>query len=283
MTTQRELSDGRLRDYGCGIGVTRRRGEIIFRHTGAVRGSGIQLRPAADQDGARPDGQQRTPGRGRHRTTAARLLVKAQEPAARKCRRSKDRRPRRRRLDMMPPVPGRRVKRENLGEDYSLYLTRGAGPRGEGAAWNAWRAGESRGRPAGRAWRDGGGDRSTSRSRPGEGQGADVPLAGREDPGVLDLQRVNVRLARFFCRKYNGRHAPSNGSTPYVLAFCLPSRWAWSVPGRRSPSVSTGPGLSAGLCARLPGQPRQFWGTPAPKPLPPAPSVPKRGSGSKKK
>ncbi|MBO0698972.1 MAG: beta-lactamase family protein, partial [Zavarzinella sp.] len=38
MTTPRELSDGRTRDYGCGIGVVRRRGELILRHSGAVSG-----------------------------------------------------------------------------------------------------------------------------------------------------------------------------------------------------------------------------------------------------
>lgn len=38
MTKQRELSDGRVRDYGCGIGVGRRRGELVLRHSGAVSG-----------------------------------------------------------------------------------------------------------------------------------------------------------------------------------------------------------------------------------------------------
>lgn len=38
MTAQRELNDGRVRDYGCGIAVGRRRGELILRHAGAVSG-----------------------------------------------------------------------------------------------------------------------------------------------------------------------------------------------------------------------------------------------------
>jgi CubicO group peptidase (beta-lactamase class C family) len=38
MTTPRELSDGRTRDYGCGLGVVRRKGELILRHSGAVSG-----------------------------------------------------------------------------------------------------------------------------------------------------------------------------------------------------------------------------------------------------
>ncbi|HJZ91840.1 MAG TPA: serine hydrolase domain-containing protein [Gemmataceae bacterium] len=38
MTTPRELADGRTRDYGCGLGVTRREGETILQHSGAVSG-----------------------------------------------------------------------------------------------------------------------------------------------------------------------------------------------------------------------------------------------------
>lgn len=38
MTTPRDLSDGRVRDYGCGLAVSRRRGEKVLRHSGAVSG-----------------------------------------------------------------------------------------------------------------------------------------------------------------------------------------------------------------------------------------------------
>lgn len=38
MTTQPTLTDGRLSSYGCGLGVSRRRGEQILRHGGAVNG-----------------------------------------------------------------------------------------------------------------------------------------------------------------------------------------------------------------------------------------------------
>jgi CubicO group peptidase (beta-lactamase class C family) len=38
MTTPRQLADGRVRDYGCGLVIARRDGETILQHSGAVSG-----------------------------------------------------------------------------------------------------------------------------------------------------------------------------------------------------------------------------------------------------
>jgi CubicO group peptidase (beta-lactamase class C family) len=38
MTTPRQLADGRIRDYGCGIGVSRKNGTLVLAHEGEVAG-----------------------------------------------------------------------------------------------------------------------------------------------------------------------------------------------------------------------------------------------------
>jgi hypothetical protein len=38
MTTPRRLNDGRIREYGCGIGVTRKNGVLVLAHEGEVAG-----------------------------------------------------------------------------------------------------------------------------------------------------------------------------------------------------------------------------------------------------
>jgi CubicO group peptidase (beta-lactamase class C family) len=124
MTTQRELSDGRLRDYGCGIGVARRRGELTLRHGGAVSGflaynsvlprtrSALVVMSNCDhQDVADVD------------DVLLNLLLKAQEPPASDVPKIKGPTAKEAAIDLMRQLQAGEVKRDNLGEDYSLYLT----------------------------------------------------------------------------------------------------------------------------------------------------------------
>ena len=139
MTKARELSDGRVRDYGCGIGVSRRRGETVLRHSGAVSGflayntvlprtkSAIVLMSNGDHQDAGDIDQ-----------VLVDLLIKAESsaPDVPKIRgpRAKDAA-----IAMLQQLQSGEVKREELGEEYSHFLTaervRGAkerlGPLGE--------------------------------------------------------------------------------------------------------------------------------------------------------
>jgi CubicO group peptidase (beta-lactamase class C family) len=124
MTTQRELADGRVRDYGCGIGVSRKRGETTLRHGGAVSGflaynsvlprtkSALVVMSNCDhQDVSDVD------------EVLLNLLVKAQEPAATDVPKIKGPPAKEAAIEMMRQLQAGEVKRENLGEDYSVYLT----------------------------------------------------------------------------------------------------------------------------------------------------------------
>jgi hypothetical protein len=122
-TTPRELSDGRTREYGCGIGVLRQQGEQILRHSGAVSGflafntvvprtrSAVILMSNADHQDA-----------GAINRVLFQLLLRAQAdapdvpkvsgPAAKDAA-----------VDLLRQLRAGEVKREALGEEYSHYLT----------------------------------------------------------------------------------------------------------------------------------------------------------------
>jgi CubicO group peptidase (beta-lactamase class C family) len=124
MTTQRELSDGRLRDYGCGIGVSRRRGEATLRHSGAVSGflafntvlprtksALVVMSNCEHQDASDID------------EVLFSLLLKAQEQPNADVPKIKGPSAKDAAIDLMRQLQAGEVKRDNLGEDYSLYLT----------------------------------------------------------------------------------------------------------------------------------------------------------------
>ena len=124
MTQPRELSDGRIRDYGCGIGVSRRRGETILRHSGAVSGfltynaalprskscvvlmTNSEFMDAADVHEPLID-----------------LLVRAQAPAGPDVPKIKGLSAKDAALDMLRQLQRGEIKRNGLGEDYSEFLT----------------------------------------------------------------------------------------------------------------------------------------------------------------
>lgn len=139
MTTPRELTDGRVRDYGCGIGVVRRKGELVLRHSGAVSGflaynavlprtrSALVVMANAEHLDA-----------GDIYEALLELLLQA-EAAAPDVPKVRGPGPKEAALDLLHQLQAGAVKRDNLGEEYSLYLTadrvRGAkerlGPLGE--------------------------------------------------------------------------------------------------------------------------------------------------------
>jgi D-alanyl-D-alanine carboxypeptidase len=139
MTTPRELNDGRIRDYGCGIAVGRRRGELMLRHSGAVSGflafnavlprtrSALVLMGNCDHQDA---GDIHEPLMDLLLRTEAPApdVPKVRGPASKEAA-----------LDLLHQLQSGEIKREDLGKDYSHYLTadrvRGAkarlGPLGE--------------------------------------------------------------------------------------------------------------------------------------------------------
>ena len=124
MTAPRELTDGRFRDYGCGIGVRRRDGETILRHTGAVSGfqafnsviprtkSALVLMVNSEHQDA-SDMEE----------PLFNLLLKAQAPAAPDAPKIRGSSAKDAALDLLHQLQAGEVKRDNLGEDFSHYLT----------------------------------------------------------------------------------------------------------------------------------------------------------------
>jgi len=123
MTEPRELSDGRIRDYGCGLGVGRRRGEPSLSHSGAVSGflafnhilprtkSAVILMSNADHLDV-----------GDIHGTLLNLFLTTQTPApdvpkiaglpAKAAA-----------TDLFKQLQKGEIKRDELGEEYSLFLT----------------------------------------------------------------------------------------------------------------------------------------------------------------
>jgi D-alanyl-D-alanine carboxypeptidase len=124
MTTARELNDGRQRDYGCGIGVSRRRGDSVLKHSGAVSGfltfnaalprtkSAIALMTNAEQEDA-----------GELFEPLLALLLQALEPPAPDVPKIKGSPAKVAALDLFRELQSGKITRESLGEDYSTFLT----------------------------------------------------------------------------------------------------------------------------------------------------------------
>ncbi len=124
MTAQRELADGRLRSYGCGIGVVHRQGETILRHSGAVSGflafnavfprtkSAVVLMSNAEhQDASDID------------NVLLALMLKAQEPPSPDVPKIAGLSAKDAAIDLLRQLQAGEVKRDILGEEYSVFLT----------------------------------------------------------------------------------------------------------------------------------------------------------------
>jgi D-alanyl-D-alanine carboxypeptidase len=123
MTSPRELTDGRFRDYGCGIGVVRRRGETVLRHSGAVSGfltynvalprtkSAVVLMANSEHQDASDV-----------HDPLVDLLLKVQEPPRPDVPKISGPKAKEAAIDMLGQLQKGEIKREGLGEDFSLYL-----------------------------------------------------------------------------------------------------------------------------------------------------------------
>jgi CubicO group peptidase (beta-lactamase class C family) len=123
MTTPRELNDGRIRDYGCGIGVGRRRGELVLRHSGAVSGflaynavlprtrSAVVVMSNGDHQDA-GDIFDVLLNLLLQATASAPDVPKVRGPSAKDAA-----------MELMRQLQSGNVKREDLGDDYNEYLT----------------------------------------------------------------------------------------------------------------------------------------------------------------
>ena len=124
MTTPRELADGRFKDYGCGIGVVRRRGETVLRHSGAVSGfltyntalprtkSAVVLMANAEHQDA-----------GDVFEPLLDLLIRSQEPPAPDVPAIKGPPAKVAALDLLRELQAGQVSRDSLGEEFNLFLT----------------------------------------------------------------------------------------------------------------------------------------------------------------
>lgn len=124
MTTPRELADGRVRDYGCGIAVGRRRGETVLRHSGAVSGfltynavvsrskSAVVLMTNTEFKDA-----------GDLHEPLFDLLLRAQTPAGPDVPAIKGPPAKVAALDLFRELQSGKVSRDFLGEDYNEFLT----------------------------------------------------------------------------------------------------------------------------------------------------------------
>jgi D-alanyl-D-alanine carboxypeptidase len=122
MTTPRKLADGRTEDYGCGLRILRRDGELILRHGGSISGflastamiprtkSAVILMTNCDHLNLKALNE-----------VLLTLLLKAEEvsevptirgPGAKETA-----------LALLHQLQSGKVERANLGEDFSLFLT----------------------------------------------------------------------------------------------------------------------------------------------------------------
>jgi CubicO group peptidase (beta-lactamase class C family) len=140
MTSPRELADGRFHDYGCGIGVARRKDDTVLKHGGAVSGfltfnSVLPRTKTAFAIMSNCEHQDL----GEVNEVILDLLLKAQPAETPDVPKIKGPAAKEAALDLLHQLQKGEVKREALGEDYSVYLTadrvRGAkehlGPLGE--------------------------------------------------------------------------------------------------------------------------------------------------------
>jgi CubicO group peptidase (beta-lactamase class C family) len=124
MIAPRKLADGRVRNYGCGLGTLQRDGETIVRHSGAVSGyhaynammprtkSAVILMTNCEHldDGAL-------------NTEIINRLFKAQAPDAPEIPKIKGLTPKEAALDLLHQMQTGTINRDNLGEEFNHFLT----------------------------------------------------------------------------------------------------------------------------------------------------------------
>ncbi len=123
MTEPRELSDGRFRDYACGLGVGRRRGEPYLTHSGAVSGflafnhilprtkSAVILMANADHLDV-----------GDIHGTLLNLFLASQTPAL-DVPKIAGKPAKEAAVDLFKQLQKGEINRDGLGEEFSLFLT----------------------------------------------------------------------------------------------------------------------------------------------------------------
>lgn len=124
MIGPRKLADGRVRNYGCGLGTLQRDGETIIRHSGAVSGflafnammprtkSSVVVMTNCDHLDA-----------GAVNTEIITRLFKAQADEL-EIPKIKGPAPKEVALDFLHQMQSGNIKRENLGEEFSHFLTK---------------------------------------------------------------------------------------------------------------------------------------------------------------
>jgi D-alanyl-D-alanine carboxypeptidase len=124
MTTPRELTDGRVRDYGCGIGVARRRGETVLKHSGAVGGflTYNAVLPRTKSAVVLMTNSEFQDASDLHEPLVS-LLLQSLEPPAPDVPKINGAGPKEAALDMLRQLQKGEINRGALGEDYSIYLT----------------------------------------------------------------------------------------------------------------------------------------------------------------
>ncbi len=135
MTTRRELSDGRTKDYGCGLGIYSRDGETILMHSGAVSGfqSYNAVIPRTKSAVILLTNSEHLDPAALHRTVLNLLLKDQAEKEAPEVPKVKGPSPKEVALDFLHQMQAGAVDHDKLGEEFSVYLTderiRAAAPR----------------------------------------------------------------------------------------------------------------------------------------------------------
>ncbi len=124
MSEPRKLADGRKSYYGCGQAILQRDGEVILRHSGAVSGflafntmiprtkSALALMTNSEHLDA-----------GSINDALSVLLIKAGAPKAPAIPKVKGPAAKDAALDLLHQLQSGKVQRDNLGEEFSLYLS----------------------------------------------------------------------------------------------------------------------------------------------------------------
>jgi D-alanyl-D-alanine carboxypeptidase len=121
MVAPRKLADGRVRNYGCGVGIIQRDGETVIRHSGAVSGflafnamvprtkSAVILMTNCDHLDA-----------GTLNNEIVDRFFKAQAPEIPEI---KGPPPKEAALDLLHQMQSGKIKRDNLGEEFNIFLS----------------------------------------------------------------------------------------------------------------------------------------------------------------
>jgi CubicO group peptidase (beta-lactamase class C family) len=135
MTTPRRLATGKLKEYGCGLGILQRDGETILTHGGAVSGfqSVNAMIPRTRSAVILLTNCEHLEPASLHRTVLTLLLKDQAEHEAPDVPKVRGPAPKEAGLAFLHQMQAGKVDREQLGEEFSVYLTderlRTAAPR----------------------------------------------------------------------------------------------------------------------------------------------------------